>query len=261
MQLIPRYLVKNRIDIVANVAGFITEYRPVYSRQVQIYKGIDNVIEFRLMNADQRPINTSAYTPVFIAFDENNSLVLEKEGVILDDGSSGTKGLFSVTVTENDLLNLKQQFLKYNIYLVDSNNEKILTYTHSNFDNDATIFVNAKTMPGPLATYEVTQFTQSQVDSQEWISESIDAQPAINGNEALHTAAIYTNGYTGSLVIEATLDNEVTESSQWAEISTTSFNGAETDPVPVNFNGVFSHLRFKADTNPANTLEKILVRN
>ena len=261
MQLIPRYLVSNRITIVANEAGFITEYRPVYSRQVQVYKGIDNVIQFRLMNADQRPINTTAYTPKFVAFDENNSLLLEKDGTILDDGSSATKGLFTVTITENDLLNVKQQYLKYNIYLINSNDEKVLTYTHSNFDNDATIYVNGKTLPGPLATYEITTFQQTSVGSSEWISETIDAQPAINGNEALHTAAIYTAGYIGDVVIQATLDNQVDESSYWADIDTVSFIGDETDPVPVNFNGVFSHLRFKTDASPADTITKILVRN
>ena len=261
MQLIPRYLVKNRIDVIADVAGFITEYRPVYSRQIQVYKGIDNVIQFRLYNADQRPIDTTIYTPVFVAFDENQSLVIERDCVVLDDGSSGVRGLFTVTITENDLLNLKQQYLSYNIYLVDSNNQKVLTYAHSNFDNDATIYVNARTMPGPLATYEVSQFTQTQVDVDEWISETIDAQPAINGNEALHTAAVYTSAYSGSIEVQATLDNQVTDATQWATVATLTLGGIETMPTPVNFNGVFSHLRFKTDANPANTIEKILVRN
>ena len=261
MQLVPRYLVNNRINIIANEAGFITEYRPVYSRQLQVYKGIDNVIQFRLMNADQRPINTTAYTPKFLAFDENNSLVVEKEGVILDDGSTGTKGLFTVTITENELLNLKQQYLKYNIYLVDSNDEKLLTYTHTNFDNDAIIYLNGTTFPGPLATYEVTTFQQTGVDSGEWLSETIDAQPALNGNEALHTAAVYTDTYVGDVVVQATLDNQVDESSYWADVDTVSFDGTETTPVPINFNGVYSHLRFKADANPADTITKILVRN
>jgi len=261
MQLVPRYLVSNRITIIANEAGFITEYRPVYSRQLQVYKGIDNVLEFRLYNADQRPINTTAYTPKFLAFDENDSLIIEKDCVVLDDESSATKGLFTVTITENDLLNVKQQYLQYNVYLVDSNDAKILTYTHSNFDNDAVIYVNGKTFPGPLATYEVTTFEQTGVDSQEWISETIDAQPALNGNEALHTAAIYTDTYVGDVTVQATLDNQVDESSYWADIDTVSFDGSETDPVPVNFNGVYSHLRFKTDASPADTITKILIRN
>jgi hypothetical protein len=109
MQLLPRYLVKNRTDIVANVAGFVTEYRPVYSRQLQVYKGIDNVLEFRLLNADQKPIDISTYTPRFVAFDENKNLIIEHDGVSLQTSDSTVitnKGLFSITVTENDLLNI-----------------------------------------------------------------------------------------------------------------------------------------------------------
>jgi hypothetical protein len=233
----------------------------VYSRQLQVYKGIDNVLDFRLYNADQRPIIMTNYTPKFVAFDENKTMVLEKDGTVLDDGSSDVKGKFSVTITENELLNIKQQFLSYNIYLVDSAGDKILTYNHSNFDNDATIYVNAKTFPGPLLTYEVTQFEQTQVDSNEWISETIDAQPAINGNEALHTAAVYTASYSGDVVVQATLDNQVTESTQWADVATLTFTGNELTPEPVNFNGVFSYLRFKTTDNPANKITKILVRN
>ena len=261
MQLLPRYLVNNRVNLVADMAGFITEYRPVYSRQLQVYKGIDNVIQFRLMNADQRPIDTTGYTPMFVAFNENKSLVIERQGVIQDDGSTGVRGLFSVTITENDLLNLKQQYLNYNVYLVDSENQKLLTYSHSNFDNDATIYVNARTMPGPLATYEVTQFTQTQVDTDEWVSETIDAQPAINGNEALHTAAVYTASYSGDVVVQATLDNQITDTTQWADVATLTLDGSEVTPTPVNFNGVFSYLRFVTDANPAETIEKILIRN
>ena len=49
MQLIPRYLVNNKTTIVTNEAGFITEYRPVYTRQLQVYKGIDNVLDFKVL--------------------------------------------------------------------------------------------------------------------------------------------------------------------------------------------------------------------
>ena len=70
MQLIPRYLVNNTVTIVANDSGFITEFKPVYSRQIKVYRGIDNTIQFRLLNADQKPINVASYTPKFVAFDE-----------------------------------------------------------------------------------------------------------------------------------------------------------------------------------------------
>ena len=127
MQLIPRYLVNNIVTIVANDKGFTTELRQVYSRQIKIYKGIDNVLQFRLLNADQKPINVATYTPKFVAFDESGQQIIAHDGTVnqLDD-SSASRGLFTVTVTENDLLNVKQQYLRYNIYLVDSSNLSLI---------------------------------------------------------------------------------------------------------------------------------------
>ena len=264
MQLLPRYLVKNRTNLVADVAGFITEYRPVYSRQLQVYKGIDNVLEFRLLNADQKPIDISLYTPKFVAFDENKNLIIEHDGTIIQGGDSTTitdKGLFSVTITENDLLNIKQQYLSYNIYLIDTNDQSVLTYANSNFDNDATIYVNAQAFPGPQATYSTTYFARTNVNDTTWVSEAISAQPGINGNEALHTAAVYSGGYVGDVIVQSTLDNQITVETNWADVATLSFTGLETEPTPVNFNGVFSYLRFKTTADPADTITKILVRN
>ena len=261
MQLVPRYLVNNTTIVVANMAGFITEYRPVYSKQLQLYKGIDNVLEFKLLNADQKSVDITSYTPKFVAFDETGQMILEKDCTILDDGSTIARGKFSVTVSENELLNVKQQYLSYNVYMQETDGDKVLTYSHSNFDNDATIYVNARTFPGPRASYEVATFSQEGVGVDTWYSETVDAQPAINGNEALHTAAVYTSAYSGDLVVQATLDNQVTESTQWADIATLTFTGSESGPKPINFNGVFSHIRFAVNANPADKVTKILVRN
>ena len=266
MQFTPRYLVNNRVTIITNDEGFVTEYRPVYQRQLHIYRGIDNVLQFRVLNADQKPVNVAAYTPKFVAYDETNTLVIQHDGVVnqLDD-SSASRGLFTVTVTENDLLNISQQYLKYNIYLVDSNSTKTLTYVDSHFDNNGTIFVDSYAFPGPKASYNITQFTEElgnfgDDSDNYWLSESITAEPAINGNEALHTAAIYSDSYVGDVVVQATLENQVTDNTNWADIATVSLSN-ETEPKPVNFNGVFTFLRFKTTASPTNTISKILVRN
>lgn len=266
MQLTPRYLVNNVTTIIANEAGFITEYRPVYQRHLKVYRGIDNTLQFRLLNADQKPIDVSSYTPKFVAYDETKSLVIAHDGVInqLDD-SSASRGKFTVTITENDLLNIKQQFLSYNIYLVDSNSSKVLTYVDSHFDNNGTIFVDSFAFPGPRESYSITTFTEepntSDPNDNVWYSESITAEPAINGNEALHTAAVYADNFDGNVTVQATLDNSVNDVTNWADVATISLDASTSGPVPINFNGVFSHLRIKADANPADKITKILVRN
>jgi hypothetical protein len=262
MQLIPRYLVKNRITILANEAGFITEYKPVYQRHIKVYRGIDNVLDFRVLNADQKPINITNYTPKFQAFDENRMLVAEYDGELIPgDDSAPTRGLFKVTFAANDLLNINQQYLSYNVHLVDNTTDvPVLTYSNSHFGMNGTIAVSAEAFPGPAATYSIdgTNFSE---DNNFYNSEEIDAQPNINGNVALHTAVIYSSGYVGGISVQATLDDQISNGTNWSTVASLTFDGTETQPTPVNFNGVFSFLRFQASNDPADKITKILVRN
>tara|TARA_B110000046_G_C12923340_1_gene368166 strand:- start:406 stop:1107 length:702 start_codon:yes stop_codon:yes gene_type:complete len=233
----------------------------VYNREIQVYKGIDNTLQFRLLNADQKPVNVTAYTPKFVAFNEAGKMILEKDCTIQDDGSTITRGKFKVSVTENNLKNVKQQYLSYVVYLVETDGDKVLTYSQSHFNNNGIIYVNAKTFPGPLKTSSVTSLTETGVSSGIWASEAVNAEPAVNGNEALHTAAVYATGFAGTVDVQATLDNQISGTTPWATVATVTLDGDEAAPTPVNFNGVFSYIRFKTITNPATKITKILVRN
>jgi hypothetical protein len=260
MQFTPRYLVNNRINIVANVAGFVTEYRPVYQRQLQVYKGIDNVLQFKLLNAEQKPIPVETYTPKFVVFDENQNMIIERSCTLVPgDDSAAMRGLFTVTITENDLLNVKDQFLHYNIYLVDEYGTKSLTYTDAHFGNSSVIKVSSNAFPAPKASKEMSFLPDNGV----WVTTSTDssAEPGINGNEALHTVAIYPNGFVGDIVIQATLDNQIENGVAWADIATITLTGTETEPVSTNFNGVYSFVRLRTSVDPTNTITKILIRN
>lgn len=260
MQFIPRYLVDNKIDIVANEAGFLMEYRPVYTRQLQIYKGIDNILQFRVLNADQKPKHINTLTPKFVAFNEDDVLVIEHNGTVVDDGSTkSTKGIFTVTISENDLLNVKDQYLHYAIHLDDANGVSTLTYADSHFGNTGVMKISSEAYRGPYDSKEVL-FNVGAVDGN-YITSAIDAQPGINGNEALHTFAFYTNNFVGNIDIEATLDNQITNGTNWTAVDTVSFTGSETEPTPLSLNGVYTHLRFTTTTDPENKVTKILVRN
>ena len=227
----------------------------MYSRHINVFTGIDNVLDFKLLNADQKPIDLATYGSIkFQAFDENQSLIIEHNAVNVNQ----SKGLFKVTITENDLLNVKAQYLSYNVYLVDSSNNNVTTYSNAHFGGTGVIKIESSQFPGPRDTISIATFTE---DNEAWYSESLNAEPGINGNEALHTAVLYTNNYAGDVVVQGTLDNQIIGGTSWADVATLTFTGSETQPSPINFNGVFSHLRFKATANPAEKITKVLVRN
>ena len=268
MQLIPRYLYKNEVVIISNDVGFVTEYRPVYSRQVTVYKGVDNKIQFRMLNADQKPIDISGHVIEFHAFDDEKNLVLKYDATI----QSGNKGMFYVTVTENDLLNLPSQYLSYSVFDMEACDQRVVTYADGNFGACGTIYISDCTSPTILPSLEVNNWlTVGSGDDTVWVAGNdeltkIIAQPKINKNEALHTVQFYTDayndkGYTGSVKIQGTLDNQIDHTTDWFHVKTVDFVGTEVRPVMTSFNGVYSYLRFEADTDPADKLLKVLIRN
>ena len=258
MQITPRYLVNNRVTVVADMAGLITEYKQVYQRHLMAYRGIDNTLQFKILNSDQKPIDLSGYEVIFQAFDESDSLTINRTATI----NQNIKGLTEVVISENDLLNYKDQYLSYSLHLVDEiTKAKTLTYSDASFGACGTISIESCAYPGPKESYEVFSFVQD--NDAYWYTESVEADPAINGNEALHTVVFYTDNYDGDITIQSTLENSIDGSSivNWADIDVLSFNGTETTPVPYNFNGVYSYLRFVASKDPENKIIKILVRN
>ena len=261
MQLVPKYLLNNSVSLTANLAGQITEYRAVYQRNINVARGIDNTIQFNVLNADQKPVSIlNTYTPKFQLYDENNRLIVERDGTIIETGTPSKVGHFTITIAESDLLNIKSQYLHYTVYLQnDSTNAKTILHSGTNFENKGTIFVSSEEFPGPLDSYSVTRFTETNAASGIFISETVTAQPAINGNSALHTVTYYLNQAVGTIVVQGTLDNQPNSNTFWSDINT--FTAASLDTIKyINFNGVFNHLRFK-HTLSSGSITKILVRN
>lgn len=261
MQLIPRYLLNDRMILVSNEAGFVVEYRPVYTRNLKVYRNIDNTIQFKLLNADQKSVSLVGLVPWIVLFDENQTMILEKECTVTDDYSTASplKGTFNVVISEGELRDVKQQYVHYNIYLKNTSNAVSLTYSNRNFETSGIMYINSGAYPGPRATTEITNFF---VESSYWVGSS-DNEDAIELDEytTLHTAAVYSNGYADSIVVQATLDNQLSNQNTWSDIETVTLDGTETEPVPVNFNGIFSYVRFKFVSDPNNTITKILMRN
>ena len=140
------------------MAGNVTEYKTLYSRRLNIYRGIDNKITFEVINADQKPVSIlNTYTPNFKMFDEKTRLVVEKDATIIETTTPSNVGMFTVTLTENELLNLQSQFLNYTVELVnDNSNERILTYSNSHFESKGTVYLDASEIPGPVSYTHLT---------------------------------------------------------------------------------------------------------
>ena len=255
MQLVPRYLVSNNTVVVSDDFADNKEFRKVYQRNIKITKGIDNTITFEVKNSDQKPVSIlNTYTPYVEIFTENNVFFKKYIGTIKETSTPLYKGQFTITITDNDTINTDAQYLSYTVYLTKtSDSSNMLTYADSQFGATGTLELTGEAFPGPVASKEITTFLNS-------ISSVVDAEPSLNSNTALHTAAIYSTGFAGTVKIQGTLEDNSTDN--WFDITTVTL-ASPTTPTYQNFNGVFSNVRFHVanDTGNSGTIDKILYRN
>lgn len=162
MQKISSYLYSNRVQLLADVvaldAAYPVEWKIVYQRPVKIYKGVDNVITLDVKNADQKRINIFGKTIRVVVMDQTEKEINTYTATVLDDGSTvdALTGIATVTISESDLANLQPQFLKFSVYMVNSDTTKTLLYGDSKYGSHGTIELLGGVMPKsrPVQTYD-----------------------------------------------------------------------------------------------------------
>jgi hypothetical protein len=133
MQKISSYLYPNRIELLADLAGFTTEYTNVYQRTVKIYNGIDNTLEFDIKNADQKRIDLSTFSMIELnVMDMSGNALPNSPYAITPLNQTTSKGLASVIIPEEDLTELNHQFLTYSVTGVKSGAD-VMLYADSKF--------------------------------------------------------------------------------------------------------------------------------
>lgn len=238
MQKISCYLYPNRIELLADISGFNVEYTNVYQRIVKIYRGIDNVIEFDIKNADQKRIDLSQ----FIAMKMN---IMDASGqtIITNPLSvqvTDIKGIAKVTIPKSVIAGLSNQFLKYTILALKSNNETVVLYTNSKFDAIGTIELMGDVLP---------------VIKPERVFNSFSGEIDYEGNVRHHSSAIATKFYEsipqtsmslsvycvdfiGTVYVEATRDSTISVESFKNADQLRSWTASSATTTIINFNDI-----------------------
>ena len=266
MQTVSRYLLDQLV--IAYINGYHGRNSKVYDRRLTLHRGVNNPITFTFKNEDQKAQDITTKTYEFNMIDtESKKAVLTKTLTILDDGSTvSTKGDASCTITEGDLLPLDAKFYNFAVREVKSDGSREITYSDTGYAAAGTIELLDGAYPEFVASTEVSSFT-AVGGPLTYTSGSIDARPGINNNKALHTIAVYTKNFSGTLRVQGTMSASP-GSSDWFDItvdgagSTANTFSSSTSVTNYNFYGVYHSVRFSWGNDSGNTgvIDKILYR-
>ena len=258
MELLSVYLYQNDISVILDLDPTNSGVnRVMYQRELTIQKGIKNQVRIQFKNSDQKRISISnTQTYVFSMIDNvSHQLLVEKNLEILDDGvTTSTRGLGLLTLNENDTLDLDKGNYSYSIKYYDNTGSLVPTYSNTYYGMGGTIKLSNDAYPVLQESQSITEFQESfnaQTQLYEFKSGNIYARPEVNGNSALHTAAFYLTNFKGTVYTQATLSNSPNSFNRYFTISSKHYSGF-TGVDYVNFNGVFSYVRFMyiPDTAP-----------
>jgi len=240
----------------------------VYDRRLTLHRGVNNPITFTFKNEDQKAQDITSKTYELNIIDsESKKAVITKTLTVLDDGSTvSTKGDASCTITEGDLLPLDAKFYNFAVKEVKSDNSREVTYSDTGYAAAGTIELLDGAYPEFVASTSVSSFTASG-GPLTYTSGAIGARPGINNNKALHTIAVYTKNFSGTLRVQGTMSAspgasdyfDITLEGQGSPTNTFSDSTTLTN---FNFTGVYHSVRFSWGNDSGNTgvIDKILYR-
>ena len=147
MQQINSYLYDNTVLVHYDLdVEIVQRNRVVYTRTLQIYKGIDNIFKIKVQNSDQKPVNITGYALTFNIVDDyvfsNARTVLSANVTVINANA----GLGSVTISNADLSQLDRERYIYNVK-VNNGSANVVAYVDDNYGASGQLMISSWSYP------------------------------------------------------------------------------------------------------------------
>ena len=244
------YLYQNKTDVQISDNTQNRRNVIVYAADLILHRDVDNVLFFQFKNSDQRRVPIGNMDFNLVVFDERTAheqILFEVPLTITD----ATTGKATVTVPEQFLYHVEAGFYKYAISAVNLDGTKHATYVDDNLGMRGIVQIRAGAGPIFKAS-EILTF-----DSMTDLTEAVSGLTQVHNNNALHTIILKFDNFTGSMTIQATMDNitQQTTNISWFDVSAPFVYTGQTENVTINFTGVFSAVRFSQSVTSGSITE------
>jgi len=240
-----------------------TRHAPSYTDQrIVWFKGVDNILDLTITGTDRRPVSLLRRELTVTMWDSTTGTTIFRRRAMPTVAENGQARL---TVLARDLMMLGSGIYSLGATFVDGDGlETALTWNRAQqgaFD----VEVKDAVVPTSRATHEIT--TWSSVNNL-LISSAFNGPHFYRKDISLFTVALYGSNWTGSIIVQGTLDENVTGSTLWANLKPQDYTTAVlnlngyTGIDPYNYYAGVRWLRVVKEDSLSNagTLDKVLIR-
>jgi hypothetical protein len=267
MQKISSYLYPNRVELIADLVGFTVEFTSVYQRNVKIYNGIDNTIEFDIKNADQKRIDLTTVSVISLNVMDASGNELPNSQYVINP-IPAKKGIGYTTIPQADLDELTPQFLKYSVTAVKDGRD-VMMYADTKFGAVGTIELIGNAMPTFRDDRIYKTFT-GEIDFMGNVVYHTSSIPATFYESVPTTQLsfeIAISGFVGKIWLEGTTASTISVNSYLHAQQLASQSILLARSTPVIFNNIdvayFKYFRIlyqgNHPINPTGTVDKVTV--
>lgn len=220
MQLNSVYLYPNKVDVFTNSFSDwpVERYQRVYNRNLKIYKGVDNRVDFQVRNSDEKVQSIAGAVIVFsLSNKETGELILQKDCIV----QSTTTGKVYVTLSGTDMQRIEAGMYFYCLHSEIRNNidqdnftvySKSPLYIDSQYGVNAIVEVQGDVFSGPTDSIIVKEFREN-IDYENYIKPStfvsslISGQSMLTNPRSVHTFQFNLSEFYGTISIQGSQSN------------------------------------------------------
>lgn len=208
----------------------------MYAKNLRAYRGVSNRFLVEIKNQDQKPINISHRTVRMHILDEVRSTAFITKTASIYNAA---KGQALIVLDENDLLDLDQSFYNYTISVVDGEGNDEIAYADDHYGVRNNIEILAGHYP------EFRDSTSLTFDAVTRLTSGVGNDTGVRRGARQHTAQFYLDDFTGSIEVQATMDQVPNLNNANYFVVKTETYTAESGVRYTNWQGSFSAVRFR----------------
>ena len=240
-----------------------TRHAPSYTDQrIVWFKGVDNLLDLTITGSDRRPISLLRREITITMWDrETGSTIFRRRAlpVVAENGQA------QIVVFARDLMTLGAGIYSLGATFVNADGlETALTWNRA-MQGAFDVEVKDAVVPTSRSTAEVSSFTN--VDGM-FVSSAFNGPQFFRKDTSLFTVGVYATNWTGSLVVQGTMDEMISGDTLWANLKAQDYTVANVDLRgfsgidPYNYYAGVRWIRIVKSESPSNagTLDKILIR-
>lgn len=220
---------------------------------IKVFQGQHCSLRFSVYNGINRILNMANTDFVFKIWDPLDNRLLVTRTVSVTDPE-----LAVITFANNELLDYEAGEYIYTANLITAENENIPLYVDMHTEHKGTLRLVASASNSFVASEVLESF---QLQGGSYYSSAINNVDQLRQHLKLHTVMYYPDSYTGTIVVQGTLQNSGTTTgvNDWYDIDTVTLADSSTAGY-LNFLGKYSQIRFKL-TKSAGSITKITYRS